>query len=273
MSVETLFFVKFVISISVVLLLSYLAEKFSAKWAGIISGLPTGSAITLYFYAYENGLEFASESALYNMIGLVAMQAFIAGYYITSKFIKQPSILSSTLFGVIFYLIAAFIISCSQVTLSLALLVSPASFIFFITLFSGIESLDIKKNVPLTIRILLIRSLISGSIIVFITTIAYMIGAKWSGIFSAFPTTLFPLILIIHLTYGKKYSDTVIKFVPHGLGGLFLYSLIIHLSYKSTGLNIGVIMAFAGTACYMLGFSLLKKLFAIFNKPKQQKHK
>lgn len=261
MHTETLIIIKVIISVSVVLVLSYIAEAVSSKWAGIISGLPTGSAIMLYFYAFENGLAFARESALYNMIGLVAMQSFIFGYYISSKFIRQSGIFLSSIIGLFFYLLAAVFISYSNVTTTFALIISSISFVVFMWLFRHIEVVDIKEKISLTNKILFMRSLISGSIIVTITTIAYLIGSQWSGIFSAFPTTLYPLIVILHMNYGKKFVDSVIKHVPQGLGGLLIYSFVIHTSYKSTSLNVGVVLAFMGTASYLFVFSILEKWF------------
>ena len=75
-----LFLYKFIITTVVVIALSFIAEYISPKWAGIISGFPTGTPIILYFYALENGLKFAGESAIYNMVGLVAMQMFLFCY-------------------------------------------------------------------------------------------------------------------------------------------------------------------------------------------------
>ena len=261
MSLEFLLLIKVFISVSIVLLLSFIAESVSSKWAGIISGLPTGSAILLYFYAFENGLSFASESALYNMIGLVAMQSFIYGYYISSKLLNQPGIIASTAVGLSFYLIASVLISYVPVTPILALLISSMSFYIFIRAFKDIEVVNVKDKVVLNNKILLTRALISGTIIVSITMIAYLIGPKWSGIFSAFPTTLYPLIVILHMNYGKDFVNSVIKHVPQGLGGLLIYSCVIHISYdKSTGINTGVLLAFLGTVIYLFVFSLVERL-------------
>jgi len=260
MNIEYVLILKIIVSVGVVLVLSYIAEAVSSKWAGIISGLPTGSAIMLYFYAFENGKIFASESALYNMIGLVAMQSFICGYYLSNKIIKRPGIVFSTIIGLLLYFLAAILISFVNVTQTTALIVSPISFLIFIRLFKNIKVVDNKRKVTLTKKILFIRSLTSGLIIVIITTIANLIGSRWSGIFSAFPTTLYPLLVIIHKNYGKNLVDSVIKYVPQGLTGLLIYSYIIHVSYKSTGINYGMFLAFMGTFCYLLLFSLFENL-------------
>ena len=64
--------------------LSYIAEKVSPKVSGILSGLPVGSSITLVFFAIENGVDYVTKVALYNIHGLFAALAFSIGYYIST---------------------------------------------------------------------------------------------------------------------------------------------------------------------------------------------
>ena len=102
---------KFVLSAFSVVALSFVAEHVSPKWAGILSGFPTGSAITLYFYGLENGLEFAGSSAIYNMIGLVAMQMFIFCFYLGGKSAYRHKIFVSICCGVSGYTVTVIFLS------------------------------------------------------------------------------------------------------------------------------------------------------------------
>ncbi|KPA19468.1 conserved hypothetical protein, membrane, partial [Candidatus Magnetomorum sp. HK-1] len=97
MLITGLLFYKILLTSIIVVCLAFVAEHISPKWAGLLSGCPTGTAITLYFYALENGLTFAGESAIFNVIGLVAMQMFIFCYYISGLFIEKFKILFSIL--------------------------------------------------------------------------------------------------------------------------------------------------------------------------------
>ena len=273
MEFHTLLIIKILVSIFTVLVLSYIAEALSSKWAGIIGGLPTGSAIMLYFYAMENGLHFASESALYNMIGLIAMQAFLFGYYISPALSRQTNIFTSTIFGLIFYSLIAFIISKLKVSPQIAVISSLISFFVFIFLFKNIKEINVEKKTKLTLKILSIRSIISTIIIVSITSISYLVGPQWSGIFSAFPATVFPLLIILHLSYGKGIVDAVIKHIPKGLGGLLIFSLGIHIFYSHIGRNFGMMLAFTGTMTYLGLYSVFDNWLKIryFNKDRSMK--
>ena len=53
--------------------------------------------------------------------------------------------------------------------------------------------------------------LLAGFIILAIITTAKLVGSRWAGLLSAFPSTLFPLILIVHLSYDKTHVHTIIK--------------------------------------------------------------
>ena len=67
-----------------VLALSFIAEKLSPKLSGILSGLPVGSSITLLFFAVDNGVDYVTNVALYNIHGLFAALAFSYGYYLST---------------------------------------------------------------------------------------------------------------------------------------------------------------------------------------------
>ena len=57
----------------------------SPKVSGFISGIPTGTAIILFFYGLERGPAFASESSLSNLAGMLSMDLFIYLYFLASK--------------------------------------------------------------------------------------------------------------------------------------------------------------------------------------------
>ena len=70
----SILFIKLIVSIALVLTLSAVAEHVSPKAAGILAGYPAGAAITLFFIGLDISAEFAADSAVYTMMGLVAMR-------------------------------------------------------------------------------------------------------------------------------------------------------------------------------------------------------
>ena len=88
---------------------------------------------------------------------------------------------------------------------------------------------------------------------------------KWAGLFSAFPITLFPLILIVHITYDKEHVHTIIKNFPVGLGALIVYSLSVYKSYPIWGIYLGTAVSLMMSTVYLFG------LFAVIGMVKMKK--
>ena len=257
MIVIDLLLFKFILTSIIVVALSFVAEYKSPKWAGIFSGFPTGTAIIFYFYALENGLEFAGESAIYNMVGLVAMQMFIFCYYLSGLVAKKFKIIFSIWGGMTGYAVTIILLSRFSFTPALAVIVPLISILIFKMLFQKIDASKIDVKIKPTWKVILGRAGLAALTISLITSIAELVGHTWAGLFSAFPTTLFPLLLIIHFSYGEHYAHSIIKHVPDGLVGLLIYSLTIYLSYPHFGLYFGIFLAFLGALVYLLIYQLV----------------
>lgn len=257
---ELIFFIKFIVAVAVVLVLAFLAEKVSPRFAGIISVTPTGTAITLFFYGLEISPEFASNSAIFNLAGLLAMLTFFYLYYISSKIIGRESILVSSVFAIIGYSIVTLIlqnIKFDQITAALVAIISVPVFMY---LFRKIPDSKVEKRIKLSNTILFIRALAAGTIILAITTLAKFVGPTWAGLFSAFPTTVFPMIILVQYTYGIKPVNTIIKNFPIGLPSLILYSLTVYMAYPVIGIFFGTLLAYlAAIICLILCLFIEKK--------------
>lgn len=256
MPLESLFFYKAGLAAVVVVLLSLLAEQVSPRWAGVLSGFPTGSAITLYFYGLQYGLEFAGHSAIFNMVGLVAMQMFLLAYYLCGAAAMKLKILAAVAGGLGAYLATIFLLSLFSFNTFWAVVIPLLSFIVFRFLFRKIPNVRIANRVRITWGLIALRAAIAAFIISSITAVAAAVGPAWAGLFSAFPATLLPLLLIIHWTYGEQFSYATIKHMPDGLGGLLAYSLVLHLSYPSLGLYSGIALAMGAALLYLVIYRL-----------------
>lgn len=251
-----IFVLKLIIAVTVVIGLSLIAERASPRVAGILSGYPTGSAVSLFFFGLEINPEFAANSAVYNMIGLVAMQAFIYFYYKAS--LKFNLIISSCVAIAGFFLVIG-VLQFVQLNKFFAVLILIASIFLFLDLFRPIKNVKIENKIQLSRKVLTVRALFAASIILLITGIARLVGPTWSGLFSAFPTTLFPLILIIHFTYDKKYVHVMIKNVPVGIFSLVLYSLTVSIVYPQYGIYWGTLLSFGVATLYFIAYQFFRK--------------
>lgn len=105
-----LLLLKIFVPIITVLCLIWIAEKVSTRFTGILVGLPIGTAIVLFFLGYENGIEFASTSAIWAINGLVAEILFVLCYYMGVVYLRKYSVISSIFLALVGFFASAFII-------------------------------------------------------------------------------------------------------------------------------------------------------------------
>jgi hypothetical protein len=254
---DFVFLAKLISSVSIVVLLSWIAEHVSPKVAGLLSGYPLGAAIALFFYGLEVSPEFASKSAVYTMIGLVASQAFVYCYYRTSVYLKRFNIFCSSMISVAGYFLVIWLIHFIKLNRAFAVVIPVISIFLFSYLFRKIDNMKIHKRLTLNYSLLFLRAIFAGSIILVITGAAKWVNSTWAGLLSAFPVTLFPLMLIIHFTYGKKYVHTIIRNFPMGLGSLITYSLTVSIVYPFCGVYLGTFISFMMATGYLLIYHLI----------------
>ena len=246
--------VKIVVTIGMVLTLSLVAERVSPRAAGLLSGYPLGAAIALFFIGLEISPEFAAESAVYTLAGLAASQAFVYGYFTASRRSAGRGILVSTAAGLAGYFAAAGLLRLVPFSRGLAVCTALGSMLLFIRLFRGIRDVAITRSVRLTPVVLLLRAAFAAGIIVAITVAAKVVGPAWAGLFSAFPTALLPLMLIVHMTYDKAHVHTIIKNFPRGIGSLITDGVSVSSLSPAWGVEWGTLAAFGMATVYLLAY-------------------
>lgn len=251
---ESLLVIKILVAIGVVVGLSIVTERVSPKAAGILAGLPTGSVISLFFIGLDNGETFAANTAVYNVVGIIAMQTLLFVYYLASLKIRHHNMLFSSALSVASYFAAVFILHLFSFDLWLAILLPLASIFVFTHLFRGIKNTKIERQIKPGFGVLVLRAIVAATIILVVIQASSLVGSKWAGLLTAFPTTTFPLILIIHYTYGAKHVHTIIKNFPVGLASLIAYSLFVSMAYPAIGIYYGTIggLAVALIACILI---------------------
>ncbi|MDA8686062.1 hypothetical protein N9L94_03490 [Robiginitalea sp.] len=245
-----------IVVLVVVLGLSLIADRSGPRLAGILSGYPTGSAISLFFFGLQNGATFASNSAIFQMVGLIALQFFLFLYYQVSK---KWNVWISSVTAIVGYFLCIgglHLFTFNNIT---AVLLPILSVFLFRYLFRSIPNVTSQKKVKLTLGMALARTVPAALIILLITYIDKSVGPAWSGLFTAFPKTIFPLLLIVHLTHGKKQAHTVLKNVPLGIISQVVFSITVATTYPLLGIYLGTLLAFGTATLYLLGLEVFKK--------------
>lgn len=253
-------------SISVVVLvltLSFIAEKLSPKISGILSGLPVGSSITLLFFAVENGVDYVTNVALYNIHGLFAALAFCIGYYISTFYKGKLEISMSLLISFLSYLLIAYIISFIPPHIIFTPLIVIILMLISSVYFAKKQNHSIEKKEKVSFLDLLFRSIITIGIFLIVSSLPKYVDPNLAGIFSAFPTILLPLLLIIHFRHSNLQARTIIKNTPFGLSSVVIYSLVVFYTYEPYGILIGTVLAFVASVAYILIQTKLMRIFKL----------
>jgi hypothetical protein len=249
--------IKIAVSIGFVVALSLIVEMAGPRIAGIISGYPLGAAISLYFISLENGTAFAANSAIYTAAGLSATIAFVWGYlwgiYLATNKNRITAIAVSVFIGLVFYGSTVWVLSCLPIHWVSAPLIAILVLALSALHFKKIPDSVIQKKVRLNTGTIFIRAGFAAAVILAITTVAGVIGPIWAGLFSAFPISMLPFLVIVHSTYAPEHVQSIIKNVPRGMVSLLVYTMVIAVSYPAVGTAWGTVSGYiAATACLLL---------------------
>jgi len=248
--------VKILVSILVVVLLSLIAERAGPRIAGVVSGYPLGAAISLFFIGIEIDPAFAARSAIYTAAGLAATVAFVGGYLIGLRAAagrrRMPALLIALLPGLAAYGLAAGVLSLIPINGGSAPLIALTSMVLANCVFRTIPDVTIHTKIQLGVAGTLLRALFAALVILVITTAAGMVGPEWAGLFSAFPITMLPLLVIIQFTYQPAHVRTIIKNVPRGLGSLLTYALVVAATYTDLGIGWGTVLGYLAATFYLV---------------------
>ncbi len=221
---------KLLVSIGIVLGLSMVAERVSTRVAGLLAGYPLGTAIALFFIGLEISPGFAAESAVFSLAGFTATMALGGGYLVCGRRDGLRGVLCGTAGGLIAWWLASLVLTRFEFDRVSGTLVTLVGIFAFTWLYRHLP--DIRATVrPGGSRwpALTLRAGLATAIVFLITGLAHVLPASWAGMLAAFPISMYPLLVILHLTHGAAPAATVIKHYPAGLTALLYALYIAHL--------------------------------------------
>ncbi|NQW00543.1 MAG: hypothetical protein HQ483_12645 [Rhodospirillales bacterium] len=247
----TLLLVKICVSVLLVLGLSWIAEHVNPRIAGILSGMPLGAVLILFFVGAELGPEFAATSALYAIPSITATIGFALGYYFFSRTASRFSPLFSTLAGLVCYFLVAGGLTTITFDLLLGVSISLTALLVFAYSFHSRATDKIQTRPQMTFARLMFRSGMAAAFVVVITAIANFVGPRWSGLLIGFPMTFLPFLLIIHVTYSGAQVRTIIRNFPLGLIGLLCFLTTASQTIPLFGVNLAILSGLAAALTYL----------------------
>lgn len=242
------------LSIGMVLGLGTIAVRASPRVAGLLAGYPLGTSLALFFIGLELSPGFAIQSAVHTLAGFTASMALGAGYLATGRQPGIKGVLSGLAGGLLAWLAVSSVLaqfSFTRVTGTLVTLVAIAAFSW---LFRTIPDVKSPASRAFSWPALAARAALATLIIFIITRLAHWLPPAWAGTLAAFPVTMLPFLLILHLSNGPQPVATVIKHYPMGLGSLLSYTLCVSYTYTTLGLLWGTLAGFVTATLWLLSW-------------------
>ena len=248
-----------------IIALALVAKNLSSRLAGLLSALPMGTALMLFFYGLEHGPTYVNNVSSYNILGLSASLSFVIFYYIGSTFFKTPikSLLSATVLSLSAYLLIAFSLSLiPDVSALLSSVILLSSILLALYLFKNIA--PTKSTIPTNTKtsVLIFRSLIASAFIIFLSFAPFYLPSSLAGVVSSFPSVVAPLLIILHFSFGKDSVYEAIKVMPLSYISILIYSLSIGKSYLYFGVYWGTLASFVLALVYILFLQTTLKYLA-----------
>ncbi|MFC3226816.1 hypothetical protein ACFOGJ_06230 [Marinibaculum pumilum] len=104
---------------------------------------------------------------------------------------------------------------------------------------------------------LLLRAGVATALVLVITTLAGHIGETWAGFLSGFPVTLYPVLLIAHLSYSERAAHGIIKGFPLGIGSLVVCAFAASFLLVPMGVYWGMLAAILVAGLYLAAVALV----------------
>ncbi|MFY0989298.1 hypothetical protein [Halomonas sp. C05BenzN] len=249
---------KLLVSIGMVLGLGAIAVRVSPRIAGLLAGYPLGTAIALFFIGLELSPAFAAESAVHTLAGFTATLALGGGYLVCGRRDGLAGVLAGTAGGLAAFLATSLLLTQVEFSRLTGTLTTLLAIALFIRLYRRVPDVLVAARGTVTWPALVLRALLAAAIIFAITGLAHVLPPEWAGVMAAFPISMYPLLVILHLTHGAAPVATVIKHYPAGLGALLCYALCVSLTYATLGLATGTLAGFAAATVWLLGWTRLQ---------------
>lgn len=234
-------------------------ERLGSKIGGLIGGLPTMVAITLFFIGLVQTPRAASEATTVIPLIMGFNGLFLVIYASLAKW------------GVFIGLGGALL--CWIVLSSLVVLLDVQNFAFsfmvYILLLMGSyfilgKRLNLvssgKMEIQYTPLQIASRALFSGTIVTSGIYLSKVGGPIWGGIIAPFPTVYLSTLIIVAKSRGVEYSLMATKsLLISGLVNVVVYATAVRYSYPAFGLALGTMLALAISALSTYGICVFMK--------------
>lgn len=222
----------------------YGAEKYGPRVGGILAGLPSTTAVGLFFIGFVQSPLEASIAATVMPASVAGSLIFVVAYVVLCpRFGYKLSLLISS---VVWLAISLPLAYYNFDDIYIATLLFVFVWIATVLYFNKIDrKTSMPKKVSYTLMQVLTRAAFAGSVIALAVLVSSVLGPLWGGALAAFPAMFLTTFVILCRRYGCAYSTAFARNTPLGLLGVVPYLWGVHYFYPAYGLIYGTLLAYA----------------------------
>ena len=249
---------KILSTVLAVLGLSAIAERAGPAVAGMLAGMPLGVAIVYFFVGIEQGPDFVMAAAPYTIGGFAATLCFNLAYWLVSSRVRNHGFALSVTIAPLVFLAASYAMTFLSLSMWSAIaLVAGLSLVSLVAMRNH-QARRIDNRLRMTWQLLSLRAGMAVAVVLAVTGFAGAIGPRWAGLLAGFPITLFPLLIIIHLSYSAGDAGSIIKTFPQGLPALVIFVLCAWAVFVPLGVPLGMAVSLLASLSWLTGLFVLK---------------
>ncbi len=236
-------FLAFIVGSTMVTLATVAAERLGSRIGGLIGGIPSAVAISLFFIGYTETPRVASEATSTIPLTMGLNGLFLVVYVSLAGWGAWIA-MAGALF---FWFALAFLVLFLHFSNFLF------SLLFFIlSLVGSYLILEKRYHLPSTEKILmrytplqiLSRALFSGSIISSAVYLSRVGGPIWGGLMAPFPTIYISTLILMAKSKGVEFSRRITKpLLVSAMVNVVVYSTAVRYFYLLFGLAMGTVLA------------------------------
>jgi hypothetical protein len=236
-----------------------LGELLGPRWGGLLMGLPSSTAVTLYFLGRDRGSAFAAEAAEAGLLGLLGAVSAALVYAFAAAERRHPTL--SLAVATAAYLLSAATVHYAgrmemtdAVLLSLAAIVAASCAGRYVPTPDGAPCAGAAGSKA---RSLVLRTVVPAVSLLTVTGLAGSLGPRAAGVLGTFPAMFLAVAFVTHLEVGPAVVyRTAVAFVPGNLS-MVAFLTVLALVGRTYGLApafvLGYIASLAALALEALG--------------------
>jgi len=246
---------KIVVSSGVVLTVTTAVEHLGPRLGALIAATPQLSVVTLIFFTIEQGRAFAAESAFWTIPGMCATIPVFLGYLVAIRLVQAPriaSVMAGVALGTAGFASATALLGALPLSRWMVIPLAAAVCGGTSWMVRRLPDTAILRRVPTSPVVLATRAAVSVLTVVTVTSLAHVLGPKWSGLIAGFPVNSLPVMALLHAQYDADVIKPFIRIFPAGAFGICLFNLVASVVLVPLGLVPAIVLAYVTAIVYLL---------------------